>query len=58
MYANDIRFEFAFAMYNIRSRTYAVPDPRMIVPNTRRVDMTTGENITFVRNRIGHHKCD
>lgn len=58
MYANEIRFEFAFAMYNIRSRTYSAPDPRMIVPNTRRVDMTTGKDITFTRNKINHHACE
>ena len=56
--AERIGFEFAFAMYNIRTRKYSYPDPSMLSVGVRRVDMTMGPIITFEKHPLPFGMCD
>ena len=55
--AKDNRFDFAFALVDLKSFQYATPDPRFMSITARRVDMTLGSNVTFAKTPLPLVPC-
>ena len=58
IHAMDQKFDFGISILRLTDFEYVKFDPKKLQINARRMDMTTGEKISYKRTNLPLSQCD